>query len=320
MRLGLTLFILLLMLVKASLAQTYPVRSARIIVPWTAGGTADLLARLTGQKLSSALGQPFVADNRPGAGGLIGTDIVAKAPADGYTLLLGTTAPNSVAPSLYKKIPFDPLKDFSYISLLASTCYVLSVHPSLPANDVKALIRLAKTRNGSMNFSSPGIGTPNHLSGEMFKMHTGLDLQHVAYKGSAQAIGDVISGQITMSFENIVVASTFVTSGRIRALAVTSAQRAPILPTVPTVAESGIRGFEAIGWFGLLAPAGMPKDLLTQLNMETIRALKSDDLSDRIRQLGAVLLPTSPEAFDQFNRQQVSLWAKVVKASGAVVE
>ena len=203
-----------------AVAQNYPSRTARMIVPWTAGGTADLMARIASQKFSESFGQQFVVDNRPGAGGLIGTDQVAKAAPDGYTLLLATTAPNSVAPSLYAKLPFDPVKDFASISLMATTCYVLSVHPSMPVSNARQLVVLAKSRPGQLTFSSPGSGTPNHLSGEMLKMLTGIDMQHVPFKGSAQAISDVIGGQIALSFENIVVASPFVKNGRLKALAV----------------------------------------------------------------------------------------------------
>ena len=211
-----------------------------MVVPWTAGGTADLMARIASQKFSESFGQQFVVDNRPGAGGLIGTEQVAKAAPDGLTLLLATTAPNSVAPSLYAKLPFDPVKDFASVSLMATTCYVLSVHPSMPVSNARQLVALAKARPGQLTFSSPGSGTPNHLSGEMLKMLTGIDMQHVPFKGSAQAISDVIGGQIAMSFENIVVASPYVKSGRIKALAVTSAKRASALPSVPTMAESGV--------------------------------------------------------------------------------
>lgn len=301
-------------------SQAYPARPARIVVPWTAAGTADLLARLAAQKFTETFGQQFVVDNRPGASGLIGTEQVARAAPDGLTLLLATTAPNSVAPSIYAKIPFDPVKDFASISLMATTCYVLSVHPTLPVKTAKDLVALAKTKVGQFTFSSPGTGTPNHLSGEMFKMLTGIDMQHVPYKGSAQAIGDVIGGQITMSFENIVVASPFVKSGRIKALAVTSAKRASALPAVPTIADTGVPGFEAIGWFGMVVPAATPKDVVARLNSELVRALGMPDVKERIANLGAEVVPTSPEGMDKFNNAQIALWARVVKASGAKIE
>ncbi|HTD89096.1 MAG TPA: tripartite tricarboxylate transporter substrate binding protein [Burkholderiales bacterium] len=302
------------------LAQPYPSRAARMVVPWTAGGTADLMARIASMKFSEAFGQQFIVDNRPGAGGLIGTDQVAKAAPDGHTLLLATTAPNSVAPSLYAKIPFDPVKDFASISLMATTCYVLSVNPSMPVKNTRELVALAKARPGQLTFSSPGAGTPNHLSGELFKMLTGIDMQHVPYKGSAQAIGDVIGGQIAMSFENIVVASPFVKSGRIKPLAVTSIKRSNALPAVPTISESGVPGFEAVGWFGIVAPAATPKEIVAKLNSEMMRMLATPDVKERISNLGAEVVPTTPEGMDKFNRAQISLWAKVVKASGARAE
>ncbi len=301
-------------------AQNYPSRAARMVVPWTAGGTADLMARIASQKFSESFGQQFVVDNRPGAGGLIGTEQVAKAAPDGLTLLLATTAPNSVAPSLYAKLSFDPVRDFASISLMATTCYVLSVHPSMPVSNARQLVALAKARPGQLTFSSPGSGTPNHLSGEMLKMLTGIDMQHVPFKGSAQAIADVIGGQIALSFENIVVASPFVKSGRIKALAVTSAKRASALPSVPTMAESGVPGFEAIGWFGVVAPAATSKDVIMKLNGEMVRMLSAPDVKERISSLGAEVVSTTPEGMDQFNRAQIALWAKVVKASGASAE
>ena len=303
-----------------AVAQNYPSRTARMIVPWTAGGTADLMARIASQKFSESFGQQFVVDNRPGAGGLIGTDQVAKAAPDGYTLLLATTAPNSVAPSLYAKLPFDPVKDFASISLMATTCYVLSVHPSMPVSNARQLVALAKSRPGQLTFSSPGSGTPNHLSGDMLKMLTGIDMQHVPFNGSAQAISDVIGGQIALSFENIVVASPFVKNGRLKALAVTSAKRANALPSVPTMAESGVAGFEAVGWFGVVAPAAIPKDILAKLNTEMARMLASPDVKERISSLGAEVVSTTPEGMDQFNQAQIALWGKVVKASGARAE
>ena len=304
----------------SAFSQNYPSRTARMIVPWTAGGTADLMARVASQKFSESFGQQFVVDNRPGAGGLIGTDQVAKAAPDGLTLLLATTAPNSVAPSLYAKLPFDPVKDFASISLMATTCYVLSVHPSMPVSNARQLVALAKARPGQLTFSSPGNGTPNHLSGEMLKMLTGIDMQHVPFKGSAQAIADVIGGQIAMCFENIVVASPYVKSGRIKALAVTSAKRASALPSVPTMVESGVPGFEAIGWFGVVAPAATPKDIVAKLNSEMARMLAAPDIKERISNLGAEVVSTTPEGMDQFNRAQIALWGKVVKASGARAE
>jgi len=238
-----------------TLAQAYPTKPVRIIVPWTPGGTADILARLMAQRLGDAFSQQVLVDNRPGASGQIGSDLVAKAPPDGYTLVLGTTAPNSTAPSLYAKLPYDPHKDFAPISLVALTFYVLSVNPHVPVKNVQELVKLAKARPGQLNFSSPGNGTPNHLSGEMFKTQAGIQMQHIPFKGSAQAIADVIGGQIPLNFENIAVVLPHIKAGKVRALGVTSAQRSPFLPETPTIAESGYPGFEAVGWFGLMGPA-----------------------------------------------------------------
>jgi len=298
-------------------AQSYPSKPMRLIVPWAPGGTADILARITGQRLAEAWGQQVLVDNRPGASGQIGTEIVVKSPPDGHTLLLATTAPNSTAPSLYPKLGYDPIKDFTPVSLLATTCYVLSVHPALAARNVQEFVRLAKARPGELNFASPGNGTPNHLSGEMFKARTGIRMQHIPYKGSAPAIADVIGGQVPLAFENIAVVLPHIRGGKVRALAITSADRSSHLAEVPTVAESGFPGFEAIGWFGIMAPPALPRETLSKLNAEIVRFLKAPEVSQRIAGLGAEVRPSTPEEFDRFNRGEIDKWAKVVKESGA---
>ena len=298
-------------------AQNYPVKPVRLIVPWTPGGTADILARLMGQRLTESFGQQVIVDNRPGASGQIGTDLVAKAPPDGYMLVLGTTAPNSTAPSLYPKLPYDARKDFAPISLIALTFYVLSVNPHVPVKSVQELVKLAKARPGELNFSSPGNGTPNHLSGEMLKIRAGIQMQHIPFKGSAQAIADVIGGQIPLNFENIAVVLPHIKAGKVRALGVTSAQRSPFLPETPTIAESGYPGFEAVGWFGLMGPAQTPRDVLARLNAETVRILNNPEVNARIVGLGAQVRPTSMAEFETFNREQIAKWAKVIKDSGA---
>ena len=298
-------------------AQNYPVKPVRLIVPWTPGGTADILARLMGQRLTESFGQQVIVDNRPGASGQIGTDLVAKAPPDGYMLVLGTTAPNSTAPSLYPRLPYDARKDFAPISLIALTFYVLSVNPHVPVKSVQELVKLAKARPGELNFSSPGNGTPNHLSGEMLKIRAGIQMQHIPFKGSAQAIADVIGGQIPLNFENIAVVLPHIKAGKVRALGVTSAQRSPFLPETPTIAESGYPGFEAVGWFGLMGPAQTPRDVLARLNAETVRILNNPEVNARIVGLGAQVRPTSMAEFETFNREQIAKWAKVIKDSGA---
>jgi tripartite-type tricarboxylate transporter receptor subunit TctC len=298
-------------------AQAYPNKPVRIVVPWTPGGTADTLARILGQRLSESFGQQVLVDNRPGASGQIGTELVAKSAPDGYTLVLATTAPNSTAPSLYTKISYDPMKDFAPVSLVALTFYVLSVNPSVPVRNIPELVQLAKARPGELNFSSPGNGTPNHLSGEMLKTMAGIRMQHIPFKGSAQAIADVIGGQLPLNFENIAVVLPHIKAGKVRALGVTSAQRNRFLPDVPTIAESGYPGFEAVGWFGLMAPAATPRDALAKLNAETVRLLSSADVSSRILGLGAEVKPTTMREFEAFNRAQIAKWAKVIKESGA---
>lgn len=301
-------------------AQTYPTKPVRIIVPWTAGGTADTLARIMAHSLSESLGQQVLADNRPGASGQIGTELVAKAAPDGYTLVLATTAPNSTAPSLYSKLTYDPSKDFAPISLIAFTFYVLSVNPVVPAKTIPELVKLAKARPGELNFASPGNGTPNHLSGEMFKTMAGIKMQHIPFKGSAQAIAAVIGGQIPINFENIAVVLPHIKAGKVRALGVTSATRNRYLPDVPTIAESGYPGFEAVGWFGLMAPAATPRNVLEKLNADAVRSLTSSEVSARILSLGAEVKPSTMADFEAFNRAQIVKWAKVIKDSGARID
>lgn len=298
-------------------AQTYPSKPVRIVVPWTAGGTADTLARIVGQYMGASFGQQVIADNRPGASGQIGTELVAKSPPDGYTLVLATTAPNSTAPSLYSKLAYDPLKDFAPVSVIALTFYVLSVNPAVPVKTIPELVQLAKAHPGQLNFSSPGNGTPNHLSGEMLKTMAGIQMQHIPFKGSAQAIAGVIGGQIPLNFENIAVVLPYIKAGKVRALGVTSARRNRFLPEVPTIAESGYPGFESVGWFGLMAPAATPRDVLNKLNAETVRLLNLPEVSARILGLGAEVKPTSIAEFETFNREQIAKWAKVIKESGA---
>ena len=304
----------------AANAQPYPAKPICIVVPWTAGGTADTLARIVGQGIAAGLGQQVIADSRPGASGQIGTELVAKSSPDGYTLLLATTAPNSTAPSLYSKLAYDPLKDFAPVSLIAFTFYVASVNPAVPVKTIQELVTLAKARPGELNFSSPGNGTPNHLSGEMLKTMAGIRMQHIPFKGSAQAIAAVLGGEIPLNFENIAVVLPHIKAGKVRALGVTSAQRNRFLPDVPTIAESGYPGFEAVGWFGLMAPAATPRAVLEKLNAETVKLLTSPEASARILGLGAEVKPSTMAEFETFNRAQIAKWAKVIRESGARVD
>ncbi len=303
-----------------AMAQNYPVKQVRLIVPWTPGGAADILARTVAQKLSEHWGQQVLVDNRPGANGIIGTDAAARAPADGYTLLLGATGPNSVLPSLVPKLPYDALKDFAPVSLIATTTYVLSVHPSMPVNSVKELVAMGKAKPGTFTFASPGAGTPNHLSGEMFKAATGIDMQHVPYKGSAPAMTDVMGGQITMTFENIAPSLPHIKAGKMKALGITAPKRSTLLPDVPTIAESGFPGFQAVGWFGVLAPRGTPAPVIAQLNGEIVRLLKLPDVRERLLSLGVEIHGSTPEEFDAFGRAEIDKWAKVIKAANVRIE
>jgi tripartite-type tricarboxylate transporter receptor subunit TctC len=301
-------------------AQPYPNHAIRLVVPFPAGGTTDILARAAAQKLTEALGQSVVVDNRPGAGGNIGAELVAKAAPDGYTLLMGTVGTHAINPSLYAKMPYDHVKDFVPIVLVAGVPNVLVVNPSLPINSVADLIKLAKAKPGTINFASSGSGTSIHLSGELFKTMAGVDMTHVPYKGSAPALTDVMGGQVQIMFDNLPSSLALIKSGKLRAVAVTSLQRAPALPDVPTIAESGLPGFEASSWFGILAPAGTPAPIVAKINAEVNKWLQSPEAKEQLLAQGAAAAGGSPEQFVAHIRAETDKWAKVVKASGAKVD
>lgn len=311
---------LLWLATSVAFAQGYPNKPVRMVVPFPPGGTTDILARAVGQKLSEAWGQQVVIDNRPGAGGNIGTDLVAKAPADGYTLLMGTVGTQAINASLYAKLPFDPVKDFAPVTLVASVPNVLVVNKTIPSNSVKELIALAKSKPGQLNFASSGNGTSIHLAGELFKSMTGISMTHIPYKGSAPALTDLIGGQTNMMFDNLPSSMQHIKSGTLRALAVTSAKRSPALPDVPTVAESGVPGFEASSWFGVLAPAGTPKEIVAKINADIVKALAAPDIKERLSGQGAEPVGNSPEQFAAYIKTEIVKWAKVVKDSGAKIE
>ena len=298
----------------------YPSKPVRIVVPFPAGGTTDILARAVAQKLVESNGQPVVVDNRPGAGGNIGAELVAKAPPDGYTLLMGTVGTHAINPSLYARMPYDHQKDFAPVILVAGVPNVLVVHPSVPANTVQELIAYGRANPGKLNFASSGSGTSIHLAGELFKTMSGVQMTHVPYKGSAPAIADLLGGQVQIMFDNLPSALPQIKAGRLRALAVTSAQRAPALPDVPTVAEAGLPGFEASSWFGLLAPAGTPKDVIAKLNTEVAKWLASPEAREKLTAQGANAFGMSPEDFVRHIAVETTKWQKVVKESGAKVD
>ena len=299
---------------------TYPTKPVRVVVPFPAAGTTDILARAAAQKLSETWGQQVIVDNRPGAGGNIGSELVAKSAPDGYTLLMGTVGTHAINPSLYPKMPYDHVKDFVPVILVAGVPNVLVVHPSLPVNSVQELIAYAKANPGKLNFASSGSGTSIHLSGELFKVMTGVQMTHIPYKGSAPALTDLMGGQVQMMFDNLPSSLAFIKAGKLRALAVTSAQRSPALPDVPTVAESGVPGFEASSWFGLLAPAGTPRDIVAKINADTAKWLSSPDAKEKLAAQGAAAAGGSPEDFAKHIQAETAKWARVVKESGAKVE
>ncbi len=301
-------------------AQDYPNRPIKLVVPFPPAGTTDILARAAAQKLTESLGQSVVVDNRPGAGGNIGSDLVAKSPPDGYTLLMGTVGTHAINPSLYSKMPYDHIKDFVPIVLVAGVPNVLVVNPALPVYSVADLIKLAKEKPGSINFASSGSGTSIHLTGELFKTMAGVDMTHVPYKGSAPAITDLMGGQVQIMFDNLPSSLQQIKAGKLRAIAVTSLTRAPALPNVPTISESGLPGFEASAWFGVLAPAGTPPAVVAKINGEVNKWLQSADAREKLLAQGAEAAGGSPEKFAAFIRSETDKWAKVVKASGAKVD
>jgi tripartite-type tricarboxylate transporter receptor subunit TctC len=317
---GVLLGSVLAVLAAGGQAQTYPTHPIRLVVPFPAGGTTDILAREVGQKLSVSLGQSVVIDNRPGAAGNIGSDLVAKSAPDGYTLLMCTVSTHAINPNLYAKLPYDHLKDFVPVVLVASVPNVLEVTPALPVNSVADLIRLAKEKPGQINFASSGSGTSIHLSGELFKTQAGVDMTHVPYKGSAPALTDLIGGQVQVMFDNLPSSLPQIKAGKLRAIAVTSAQRAPALPDIPTIAESGLPGFEATSWFGIVAPTGTPPAIIARINADVNQWLQSPEAREKLLAQGALAAGGTPEQFAAYIRAETEKWAKVVKASGAKVD
>ena len=303
-------------------AQTpsYPTKPIRLVVPFPAGGATDILARAVAQKLTEAWGQAVVVDNRPGAGGNIGSELVAKAAPDGYTLEMGTVGTHAINASLYAKMPYDHVKDFAPVILVAGVPNVLVVNPSVPANSVQELVAYAKANPGKLNFASSGSGTSIHLSGELFKVMAGVQMTHIPYKGSAQALQDLIGGQVQLMFDNLPPALPQIKSGKLRALGVTTAARSAALPDTPTIAESGLPGFEASSWFGVLAPAGTSPVIIAKLNAEIAKWLATPEAKEKLVAIGANIAGGTPEDFARHIAAETLKWAKVVKDSGAKVD
>ena len=302
-------------------AETYPERPIRFVVPYAAGGTTDLLSRAIAQKLSEAIGQPVVPDNRPGAGGNVGAEIVAKSPPDGYTMLMAPVSPMAINVTLYgNKMTFNPEKDFAPITLVAKVPLVLVVHPSLPVKTLQELIALAKSKPGQLNYGSAGNGSSNHLVGEMLKTAAGIDIVHIPYRGGGPAMMAVVAGQIDMLVGQVPTVASMVNSGRLRAIAVSGAKRSPALPEVPTIAESGLPGFDATAWYSIVVPAGTPKPIIARLHTELVKILNSPDIRARLISEGADVETSTPEELAAFVRAEIPKWAKAVKDSGAKLD
>jgi len=299
-------------------AQNYPTRPVRMIVPFSPGGAADVPGRMLMQKLTEALGQQVVVDNRPGAGGTIGADLAAKAAADGYTLLMISNT-HVISASLYKKLPYDSLKDFAPVLQFGDAPNVLVVHPALPVKSVRELVALAKAKPGSIDFASSGNGSSQHLFAALFTSLAGVKMTHIPYKGSAQATTDLLAGQVKVSFPGIAGMIQHIRNGRLRALAVTSAKRSPQMPDVPSIAEAGVKGYEASLWLGILAPAALPKDINARLNAEVGRILKQPALQASFRTVGTEIVYRAPEDFGKFVKSELGKWARVVKETGMQV-
>lgn len=304
----------------AAAQAAYPAKTITIVVPFAAGGTTDILARIAGQALTAELGQTVIVDNRAGAGGNIGAQAAARAPADGYTLFMGTVGTHAINASLYKKMPFDPIKDFAPLTRVANVPNLLVANPAQPFKTVKELIAYAKAHPGQLNFGSSGNGSSIHLSGELFKSMAKIDMQHVPYKGSAPAVTDLLGNQIAIMFDNMPSAIQHVRSGKLRAIAVTTSKRSPELPDVPTIAEAGVPGYEATSWFGLFAPAATPPAVISRLNAAIVKVLANPDVKKQINDQGAEVYSETPQQFAAFIQKETVKWSKVVKDSGASMD
>lgn len=299
----------------ACMAQTYPSKPVRFISPYAPGGGTDTMARVLAQKLSENLGRQVIVENRPGGGGIVGTEAVAKAPPDGYTILLGSKGPLTVNPALYAKLPYDTLRDLAPISLISIVPAVLAVHPSLSVNSVKELIALARSRPGELTFSSSGNGGSGHLSGEQFAALAGTRMVHVPYRGTGPATTAVLSGEVTLSFGNMVALMPHVQAGRLKALGVTSAKRVSAAPQLPTVAEGGLRGYEYVTWYGVLAPAGTPRDIIGRLNAELVKIARQPDMKEKLTGEGGDVVGSTPEEFAAYIKSELASSAKLVKSA-----
>ena len=303
-----------------ALAQAYPTKPVTIIVPWPPGGPSDIAARPMAKALTDEMKQTFIIDNRGGAGGNIGSAMVAKAAPDGYTLLITSSAPIVINPSLYKQMPFDPQKDLAPITNLLRVPLILAVHPSIPAKNLQELIAYVNSQKGKVQYASAGNGTPQHLTGELFKTTAKVDMIHVPYKGSAPAITDLIGGHVPIMFDSAIAILPHIKGGKVRAIAITSAKRSSILPDLPTFTEAGMKGFESYAWYGFFAPAKTPKEIIAKLNADALKAMKQPEWQKVLADAGSENVGESPEQFATFIKGEAAKWAKVVKDSGATID
>jgi tripartite-type tricarboxylate transporter receptor subunit TctC len=304
----------------AALAADYPTKSIKVVVPYAPGGGADSVARIIARKVSESIGQAIVIENKGGAGAILGTDQVAKAEPDGYTLLLGQSGPFSINPAVYKSLPYDPVKDFAPVTMTTAYPYILVVNAELPAKTLQELVALANSKPDAMNYGSTGVGAANHLVAELFNSKTGTKMTHVPYRGTALAVGDLVAGQLTMVFADPISALPQIKAGKLRALAVTSLERSPVAPEVPTVAESGYPGFEALAWHGILAPAKAPPAVIRKLNEEIVKALKDPATRELLVNQAIQPVGSTPEEFAAFIQKDIAIWKAVAAAAKITVE
>ena len=297
-------------------AQPYPNRPLRIVVPFPPGGGTDIGTRIVAQKLQEAWGQAVIVENKPGAAGIVGTELTAKSAPDGYTFMMGNIGTHAINVSLYKKLAYDPVRDFAPVSMVADLPLLLLVHPSVPANSVKELIALAKSQPGKLNFSSSGAGGSMHVAAELFKSMAGVDMVHIPYKGGAPAVADLLSGQVALSFSTVLETIQHVKAGKVRALAVTNDHRSIALPDLPTIAEAGLPGYQSISWLALFAPAGTPKDIVNKVSAESVRILKLPDVKERLLAQGAEPIGSTPEQLAATLAADIAKYAKVIRESG----
>ena len=304
----------------AAMAQGYPNKPVRWVVPFPPGGSADIMGRMIGQDLAKTLGQQVVIENRAGASAIVGSEYVAKSPADGYTLLQANVSQMTIHPSLYPKLPYDPLKDFAPVTVLGVVTSVVVTTPALPVKSIQDLVALARKRPGLLNFTSSGAGASTHLTGELLKQRAGIAMTHISYKGSGPALTDVMAGFVEVMFENLPAALPFINAGKLKVLAVTGKDRSPVLKTVPTLAESGFPGFDMVSWQALVAPANTPKPVIDKLNAEVVRVLRTPEMKEKMIGLGTEVVANTPEQFAQYLREEMAKWSKIVKDAGIKLE